>query len=122
MALSSALLILSGMNVEAFTRCVQDGDTASLVNLPGIGKKTAQRLIMEMRDRIGELNLGPGRILNTDNGLPSAAFNATDDAVSALVALGYKLPEATRMVQDVTKEGLDSEELIRLALQSTVRN
>ena len=99
-------------------------DTCSLKDLcmPGIGKKTAQRLIMEMRDRIGELNLGPGRILNADNELPSAAFNATDDAVSALVALGYKLPEATRMVQDVTKEGLDSEELIRLALQSTIRN
>lgn len=117
-----ALLILSGMNVEAFTRCVQDNDTASLVNLPGIGKKTAQRLIIEMRDRIGELNLGPGRILNTDNGLPSAAFNPSEDAISALVTLGYKFPEATKMVRDIAKEGLDSEELIRLALQATVRN
>jgi Holliday junction DNA helicase RuvA len=116
-----ALLILSGMNVDAFGRCVQDGDAAALVKLPGIGKKTAERLIIEMRDRIGELNLGPGRILNAGNALPSPAFNAVDDAISALVALGYKLPEATRMVRSVAREGLDNEELIRLALQSTVR-
>ena len=57
-----ALLILSGMNVELFSRCVQDSDTTSLTKLPGIGKKTAERLVIEMRDRIHELSVGPGRI------------------------------------------------------------
>jgi Holliday junction DNA helicase RuvA len=116
-----ALLILSGMNGEAFSRCVRDGDTASLTNLPGIGKKTAERLIMEMRDRIGELNLGPGRVLNVDSTVSSPPFNAVDDAISALVALGYKAVDASRMIQAVAQEGLDSEALIRLALQSAVR-
>lgn len=116
-----ALLILSGMNVEAFSRCVRDGDTASLTRLPGIGKKTAERLIMEMRDRIGELKLGPGRILNTDNTVLSDSYDAVDDAVSALIALGYKSADAAKMIQAVAQEGLDSEALIRLALQSAVR-
>ena len=115
-----ALLILSGMSVDSFSRCVQQGDTASLVSLPGIGKKTAERLLIEMRDRLGELTLGPGRILMSDEALPPTAASAIDDAISALVALGYKLPEASRMIQSVKAEDVPSEELIRRALQAAV--
>ncbi len=65
-----ALLILSGMNVDMFTRCIQEGDSAALTRLPGIGKKTAERLVMEMRDRIHEVALGPGRIIDPDYAPP----------------------------------------------------
>lgn len=117
-----ALLILSGMNVDAFTRCVQQGDTASLVRLPGVGKKTAERLIVEMRDRIGSLELDAAFTSVSGGGLPPAAASPADDAVSALVALGYKPPEATRMVRSLDSiESLTSEQIIRLALQAAVR-
>lgn len=116
-----ALLILSGMSVDAFGRCVREGDALALTRLPGIGKKTAERLMIEMRDRIGELGLDP-----TTTGLPgsravTAAVNPVDDAISALVALGYRLPDASRMVQAVPYEGLTSEAIIRQALQASVR-
>ena len=116
-----ALLILSGMTVELFGRCVRENDTASLTRLPGIGKKTAERLIIELRDRIGELGLDP-TVVVLPGGRPIApAINPVDDAISALVALGYKLPEASRMVQSLETEGLGSEAIIRLALQASVR-
>ena len=116
-----ALLILSGMSAELFGRCVREGDTASLSRLPGIGKKTAERLIIEMRDRIGAL--GPASAAAVLPGGRTLAPDATarDDAISALVALGYKPPEASRMVQAVESDGLNSETLIRQALQASVR-
>jgi len=116
-----ALLILSGMSVELFGRCVRENDTASLTRLPGIGKKTAERLIIELRDRIGELGLDP-TVVVLPGGRPVApAIHPVDDAISALVALGYKLPEASRMVQSLETDGLTSEAIIRLALQASVR-
>lgn len=115
-----ALLILSGMNVEAFSRCVQQGDTASLMRLPGVGKKTAERLIVEMRDRIGAL--GPAIAVPAAGTTAPRPESPLDDAISALVTLGYKLPEASRMVQALGKiDGRSSEELIRMALQAAVR-
>ena len=116
-----ALLILSGMSVELFGRCVRDNDTASLTRLPGIGKKTAERLIIELRDRIGELGLDPTAVVLPGGRAVAPAINPMDDAISALVALGYKLPEASRMVQSVDTDGLTSEAIIRLALQASVR-
>ena len=114
-----ALLILSGMSVDLFIRCVREGDALALTRLPGIGKKTAERLIIEMRDRIGDLARGPAP---ADGGrMPVVEASPTEDAVSALVALGYKLPEASRMVQAVEAEGLTSEAIIRQALQASVR-
>lgn len=115
-----ALLILSGMNADAFTRCVQEGNTTALTRLPGIGKKTAERLIVELRDRLGVVGLHPS--LTPVSGTPVLPASARDDAISALVALGYKLPEATRMVQRIDGEELGSEELIRRALQASVRS
>lgn len=116
-----ALLILSGMSVELFSRCVREGDTAALIRLPGIGKKTAERLMIEMRDRIGELSLSPGGVVLAGGQATAQDASPVEDAVSALVALGYKLPEAARMVQTLDVEGLTSEAIIRLALQASVR-
>lgn len=116
-----ALLILSGMSVELFSRCVRDGDTASLTRLPGVGKKTAERLIIEMRDRIGELGLHSATVRLPEDQIASLEARPVEDAISALVALGYKLPEASRMVQSLDTEGLTSEVIIRQALQTTVR-
>ena len=116
-----ALLILSGMSVELFGRCVRENDTASLTRLPGIGKKTAERLIIELRDRIGELGLDPTAVVLPGGRAVTPAINPVDDAISALVALGYKLPEASRMVQSLDTAGLTSEAIIRLALQASVR-
>lgn len=116
-----ALLILSGMSVEVFSRCIHEGDTAALSKLPGIGKKTAERLVLEMRDRSSALQR-PAAPLHTSAGQTSSADSSpVEEAISALVALGYKLPDATRMVHSLDSAGLRSEELIRQALQNTVR-
>ncbi len=116
-----ALLILSGMSVELFGRCVRDGDAASLTRLPGIGKKTAERLIIELRDRIGGLGGDSAAVGLTSGLIITPEARPADDAVSALVSLGYKLPEASRMVQSLETDGLSSEAIIRLALQAQVR-
>lgn len=113
-----ALTILSGASVEQFARAVQEGDTASLTRLPGIGKKTAERLVVEMRDRLKETATGSAALPAS---LGAAPASATDEAFDALVALGYKAQEATRMIKGVDTDGLASEEIIRRALQATVR-
>lgn len=112
-----ALGILSGISVSGFVRCVQTEDTASLVKVPGIGKKTAERLIVEMRDRLdGESPAGsPGPLV------PAGPAAAADEAFGALVALGYKPAEATRLLKNIETEGLATEEIIRRALQGAVK-
>lgn len=118
-----AVGILSGIGVEAFVRCVEVADTAALTRLPGVGKKTAERLVVEMRDRLK----GFGTALPVAGvALPAAAplqpqGGAREDALSALLALGYKPAEAERMVAAVAGDGLASEEIIRLALQQMVK-
>jgi Holliday junction DNA helicase RuvA len=120
-----ALTILSGMDGENFARAVRAGDLTALVALPGVGKKTAERLLVEMRDKLagwleqlgGAVDAAPG-----STSLP-AGRNKLDDAEEALVALGYKPAEATRLVAAVDSDAIsDSEELIRLALRSTLRS
>ncbi len=112
-----ALAILSGMSVDEFALTVQAGDVAALTRLPGVGKKTAERLIVEMRDRMEKLGAtAAGNAAAAPVG-GSAAGSPADDAVSALLALGYRPAEAQRMVKSVTSEGLATEEIIRLALQ-----
>ena len=111
-----ALAILSGMDGDTFARCVIDGDTSSLTRLPGIGKKTAERLILEMRDRLESLPAGAGTIAN----LASTERRSNDpitEAVSALISLGLKPPEASRRIAALQSEGLPPEELVRLALR-----
>lgn len=117
-----ALTILSGMDSERFARAVQAADVTALVALPGVGRKTAERLLVEMRDRLAswldELGAGGARGAR----LP-APVDKLRDAEEALVSLGYKPAEAARLVAAVDDEAIsDSEELIRLALRSTVRS
>ena len=113
-----ALAILSGMNADEFARCVQRDDAAALSRLPGIGKKTAERLIIEMRDRLARLDDEAFAVAVRPQATGAGAPSALEDAVSALIALGYKAPEASRMVRAVAAEGLASEELIRAALKA----
>ena len=116
-----ALTILSGMDSEHFARAVQGGDLSALVALPGVGKKTAERLLVEMRDRIAAWQ-APGDAGAAPSATAGPVPDKLADAEQALVALGYKPAEAARLVAAVDDERIgDSEELIRLALRSTVR-
>lgn len=116
-----ALAILSGMGADEFSACVQANDTAALVRLPGIGKKTAERLIVEMRDRLDKLDLGD--IVARPTGAASAMEHTpVADAVGALIALGYKANDASRMVRGIDCEGLSSEDIIRASLKAAVTN
>lgn len=116
-----ALAILSGMNADEFVRCVQLDDVSSLVKLPGVGKKTAERLIIEMRDRLKAWGVdgGSGGTIPTAHMVPSV----TEEAESALVALGYKPQDAAKMVKAVyvADDQPGCETLIRLALKSLVK-
>jgi len=116
-----ALTILSGMNANEFIACVQDNDAASLVRLPGVGKKTAERLIIELRDKLKDQQVDTGSAVSTGTQSQAAVNSPVSDAVSALVALGYKLPEASRMVRLVDTSDLGTEEIIRLSLQAAVK-
>lgn len=115
-----ALAILSGSDAEAFASCIAAGDTASLIRIPGVGRKTAERLILELRDRV-----------TTDAGATPTLGEAVGggprgEALAALSALGYRPAEATRMVDAAVGEGgsgaadapTSTEEIIRRALQS----
>jgi len=115
-----ALAILSGMNAEAFAQCVRAEDLAALTRLPGIGRKTAERLVVEMRDRLGEPGVEPARrMAPAVSG--AAAPSASGEAAAALESLGYRPQDAARMVRVVDAEGLTSEELIRAALQGAAK-
>lgn len=112
----TALGVLSGMNVESFVRAVEAEDVASLVRLPGIGRKTAERLIIEMRDRVRRPGLAePGE------GAPAAPADPRGEALDALVALGYKPPEARRMLDRVPESVTSTEELLRAVLRSAAK-
>ena len=113
-----ALGILSGMSAEGFVRCVHQKDTAGLTQLPGVGKKTAERLIIEMRDRLKDMNISAITISETDNNQGARTDNnAMQDAISGLVSLGYKPQEASRLLQHVDLNGLNSEAMIKSALK-----
>ncbi len=109
------LALLSGIDVETFMRCVEAEDTAALTRIPGIGRKTAERLLIEMRDRISALGQLPSAGSKTSPG------GARAEAFAALVALGYRPVEVTRLLQGVEQEGAATEELIRRALQAAAR-
>jgi len=111
-----ALTILSGMSVEAFAACLQAEDIAALTRLPGVGKKTAQRLVVEMRDRLPAVD---GQVSVTRVPVDRAAVrpDPVADALSGLVALGYKAQEAQRLIGRIQTDGASSAEIIRRALQ-----
>ena len=112
-----AITLLSGIAANDFIRCIHDNDAAALVRLPGIGKKTAERLIVELKDKVGseedanDATDSAGVISN------SPIKSPIGDAVSALISLGYKPNDASKMVRSIETEGLNTEEIIRQALQ-----
>ncbi|TLX52562.1 Holliday junction branch migration protein RuvA [Pseudoalteromonas ruthenica] len=116
--------ILSGMSAEQFIHCVHHGDASTLVKLPGVGKKTAERLVLEMKDRLKDW--GPDLFtphtdaapIDAPNGDTLVASNAQEDAVAALEALGYKNAQAVKSVKAVAKPGMASEEMIKQALKA----
>ncbi|TAK72293.1 MAG: Holliday junction branch migration protein RuvA [Gammaproteobacteria bacterium] len=112
------LTILSSVAPDEFVRCVLNNDTASLVRLPGVGKKTAERLVIEMRDKLSDWYQSPppeGAMLIKQE--PSGRHPILQDAISALIALGYKQQEANRTVTKIDDGAASSEELIRRALR-----
>ncbi len=114
-----ALTILSGIDEQQFAICVSNDDVAMLTRLPGIGKKTAERLIIEMRDKIGELlDDMPAQQAS------SAGHSVISEAIEALQALGYKLPDAEQMIgraQQLGETESNASQLIKKALQATVK-
>lgn len=109
-----ALAILSTLSTRDLFDAVSDNDVARLTRVPGIGRKTAERLLVEMRDRVLKQ-------IDERAETPASAVarreSPMEDAVSALIALGYKAPEASRAIRDIDAEGLSSEDLIRQALR-----
>ena len=124
------LAILSGMTAVQFVDCVSREDISTLVKIPGVGKKTAERLIIEMRDRLKSWTsfdlFTPHADAATrqafDDAFAKTANHQTpsEDAVSALLALGYKSAQAEKSVKQVAREGMKSEEIIREALRSMI--
>lgn len=113
-----ALVVLSGMSVQEFANCVQAADAAALARLPGIGKKTAERLVIELRDKV-EQNLS--LLLPAESAAGGSLNNVLSEACAALEALGYKPAEALKMAKAVAAEAETVEDLIKLALRSSVR-
>jgi len=111
----TALAVLSGVSTDEFARLVQSGDIAALTRIPGIGKKTAERIVVELRDRVD------GMPLAVSGGATSVAKDPQTEAISALQQLGYKPAEASRLVKDVAATGDDAEALIRKALKAALR-
>jgi Holliday junction DNA helicase RuvA len=111
-----AITILSGISAEEFARCIIEGDSKALTRLPGVGKKTAERLVVELKDRLDK---------ETSIKLPGLTAKAetqaspVNDAVSALISLGYKAQQASQMIRALDVEGKSTEEIIRAALQGS---
>ena len=109
-----ALALLSGISVAGFAECVQREDISALTRVPGVGRKTAERLIVEMRDRLTAPH-------SSSVATEAAGANPESEAFGALVALGYRPAEATRLLKAVGPGTHSTEELIRRALQGAAR-
>jgi Holliday junction DNA helicase RuvA len=109
------LAILSAMSVGDFQRSVEYEDAATLVKIPGVGKKTAERLIIEMRDKIEKVPAAPG------SARVSVASSPRSEAVDALIALGYKAAEVNRLIGTMDVDGQTAEDIIRQALRQAAR-
>lgn len=105
------LAVLSAMSVDGFRRCVRYEDSATLVKVPGVGKKTAERLIIEMRDRIDTPSAQSGATK------VSVEAGARSEAVDALISLGYKPREVNKLIGELDVDGKSAEDIIRLALR-----
>ncbi|MEC9248303.1 MAG: Holliday junction branch migration protein RuvA [Pseudomonadota bacterium] len=109
-----ALVILSGMDVSEFADCVRSEDWARLVSLPGVGKKTAERLVLDMRDKVDTISAG------STYQEPNSDSSLIDDAVAGLVSLGYKQSEAVRYIEKLEEKYVSSEEIIRQVLKNVL--
>ncbi|WP_072669671.1 Holliday junction branch migration protein RuvA [Vibrio injensis] len=117
--------ILSGMTASQFVACVEREDISTLIKLPGVGKKTAERLLVEMKDRLkgwgsGDLFTPATDAAPLDSSPVHSEQNAQEEAISALLSLGYKPIQASKVVSQMAKPGMTSEQLIREALKSMV--
>ncbi|MFJ4144333.1 Holliday junction branch migration protein RuvA [Pseudomonas sp. NPDC089734] len=114
-----ALALMSGLEVDELVRCVQAQDTSALTRIPGVGKKTAERLLVELKDRFKAWEALPGTFTLVSNGPNQAepVASAESDAVSALISLGYKPQEASKAVSAIKEKDLSSADLIRRALK-----
>ena len=116
-----ALAILSGMEAEMFTRCVHEQDATMLTRIPGVGKKTAERLIVEMKDRLNEWQPALAALEQAATSKApgtNVRHDPVQDAVSALIALGYRPQDASKAIAGVEADGLSTDQLIRLALRA----
>jgi Holliday junction DNA helicase RuvA len=116
-----ALGVLSGASAEDFLRIVEAEDVAMLTRIPGIGRKTAERIIIEMRDSVQKLAIPALAGHSLGPGVAQSPPSPQSEAFSALVALGYKPPEVTRLLKSADEPGLSTTEIIRRALKSAVK-
>lgn len=115
-----ALAILSGMDVQLFAQCIHQQDVTALTKLPGVGKKTAERLIIEMKDRLTEWQAPAPLWQAADDQDRSSERQQKQEAESALIALGYKPQEASRMLSKIDRDITSSEDMIRAALRNSM--
>ncbi len=112
-----SLMILSSMQANEFFHCIAERDSARLVKLPGVGKKTAERLIIELQDKVKGLASAATPTVSTELAPSMAQVSTKQEAINALTALGYKTAEAARSVNAVFQAELSTEALIRAALK-----
>ncbi|HEV2539484.1 MAG TPA: Holliday junction branch migration protein RuvA [Frateuria sp.] len=112
-----ALAVLSGVSTNDFARLVQAGDVVALTKIPGIGKKTAERIVVELRDRVEGMGVVAPGVFGRNAGAP---LDPAGEATVALQQLGYKPAEVARLVQKVAAEGDDAEAIIRKALRAAL--
>lgn len=114
-----ALAILSGIDVDQFVKCVVEQNIQPLIGLPGVGKKTAERLMIELRGKLTELS---DDLIISEIASVKVTNSVLQDGISALIALGFKPQEASRAISQVKENYVSAEDLIKLALQNTYRN
>ncbi|MHC8365618.1 Holliday junction branch migration protein RuvA [Pseudomonas sp. ZT5P21] len=120
-----ALALMSSLEVDELVRCVQSQDTSALTRVPGVGKKTAERLLVELKDRFKAWETVPAMFALVPNqpggpDAPHPVATAENDAVSALISLGYKPQEASKAISAIKEKGLSSEDMIRRALKGMI--
>ncbi len=109
-----SLAVLSGVSTDEFARLIQQGNVTALTRIPGIGKKTAERMLVELRDRVNDL--GPAAASSG-----AVSKDPVAEATVALQTLGYKPAEVTRLVRDAAAPGDSAEDIIRKALKAALR-
>ncbi|WGZ94251.1 MAG: Holliday junction branch migration protein RuvA [Candidatus Thiothrix putei] len=114
-----ALAIVSGMSPLEFNQVIHAADIARLSRIPGVGKKTAERLVIELRDRLPKAEISDSIHTPTTTSVPSVS--ASDEAINALLALGYKPAQASQMIAAYEDQGLSVEDMIRQALRASLK-